>query len=176
MKFSFQRLSIPEVILVQCEKFNDERGSFSEVYREDEFTSHGIGPFVQENYSCSVSNVLRGLHYQAEPMAVGKLVSCPHGCIYDVAVDVRKDSPTYGKYTALILGHGDTMIWIPPGFAHGFCVLSVTANVLYRQTQYYSKEHDRSISWYDPSIGIIWPIANPLVSEKDDNAPFLSEI
>jgi len=176
MKFTFQKLNIPEVLLIKGETFQDNRGSFSEVYKADEFEIRGIGPFVQENYSCSVKHVIRGLHYQIEPMEVGKLVSCPHGIIFDVAVDIRKSSKTYGKWTSALLEHGSAMIWIPPGFAHGFCVLSETANVFYRQTQYYSKEHDRNIRWNDPRIGIIWPIENPIISEKDANAPLLWEV
>jgi dTDP-4-dehydrorhamnose 3,5-epimerase len=176
MKFTFQKLDIPEVILVKCETFQDSRGSFSEVYKADEFEARNIGPFVQENYSCSVRNVVRGLHYQEAPMGVGKLVSCPHGAIYDVAVDIRKDSPTYGKWTAVFLENGDAMVWVPEGFAHGFCVLSGTANVLYRLTQYYSKNHDKGLRWNDPDIGITWPVNNPIVSEKDSNAPLLWEI
>lgn len=176
MNFTFSPTNLDGVILVKCERFQDERGSFSEVYRKDLFKKNSIGPFVQENYSMSVKGVVRGLHYQARPEEIGKLVSCPHGTIYDVAVDIRKDSPTFGQWTAAVLDNGDAMLWIPSGFAHGFAVLSDVANVLYRQTKYYSKKCDRAIRWNDERIGIKWLIKNPLLSEKDSMAPFLSEV
>jgi dTDP-4-dehydrorhamnose 3,5-epimerase len=175
MKFLFLPTGLEGVTLVKCEQFQDSRGSFSEVYKKDIFLENGIGPFVQENYSCSVKNVIRGLHYQSHPRAIGKLVSCPHGKIFDVAVDIRKESSTFGRWTAVVLDNGDATLWIPPGFAHGFAVLSDTANVLYRQTEYYSKENDCNIRWSDPEIDIIWPIDRPLVSSKDKEAPFLKE-
>lgn len=175
MNFTFNSTNLDGVVLVKCERFQDERGSFSEVYKKDLFIKNSIGPFVQENYSMSVKGVVRGLHYQAQPKEIGKLVSCPHGTIYDVAVDIRKDSPTFGQWTAAVLDNGDAMLWIPPGFAHGFAVLSDVANVLYRQTGYYSKKHDRAIRWNDERIGIKWPISNPLLSEKDSMASFLLE-
>lgn len=173
MNFIFKPTSLPDVVLVKCERFQDERGSFSEVYKKDLFEEVGIGPFVQENYSLSVKGVIRGLHYQARPEKIGKLVSCPHGIIYDVAVDIRRLSPTFGKWTAAVLDNGDAMLWIPPGFAHGFAVLSDTANVLYRQTGYYSKIKDRAIRWDDKMISIKWPIERPLISSKDKVAPLL---
>lgn len=176
MSFSFTRLDIPDIILIRSDIYPDKRGFFSEAYRKDQFLEYGIGPFVQENYSCSIKNVIRGMHYQSNPMALGKLVSCPHGTIWDVVVDVRKNSSTFGKWTAALLEDGKAMLWVPPGFAHGFCALTDTANVLYRQTQYYSKEHDRNIRWNDPDIGIKWPILNPLISDKDQEAPLLKDI
>ena len=176
MSFIFTRLDIPDIILIRSDSYPDKRGFFSEVYRQDKFSEVEIGPFIQENYSCSVKGVLRGIHYQSNPMALGKLVSCPHGKIWDVAIDIRKESSTFGKWTAAFLEDGKAMLWIPPGFAHGFCVLSDTANVLYRQTQYFSKEHDRNIKWNDSDIGINWPISNPLISDKDSNAPLLKDI
>jgi dTDP-4-dehydrorhamnose 3,5-epimerase len=175
MNFSFQPTGLDEVILVKCERFQDSRGSFSEVYKKDLFEKRGIGPFVQENYSMSIKGVIRGLHYQAHPNAIGKLVSCPHGTIYDVAVDIRKGSPTFGEWTAAVLDNGDAMLWVSEGFAHGFAVLSDMANVLYRQTGYYSKEHDRGIRWNDKDIDIRWPVDNPLLSEKDSCALFLED-
>ncbi len=176
MKFTFRPLNIPEVLLIQGEQFQDKRGSFSESYRANVFEEYNIGPFIQENYSVSKKDVIRGLHYQAEPMQVGKLVSCPHGCIFDVAVDIREGSKTYGQWVSAFLENGNAMLWIPEGFAHGFCVLSDTANVLYRQTQYYSKEHDRAIRWDDPNINITWPINDPFLSEKDEDAPLLRKV
>jgi dTDP-4-dehydrorhamnose 3,5-epimerase len=173
MNFTFQQTSLQDVLLVKCERYQDARGSFSEVYKKDLFLKQGIGPFVQENYSMSVKGTVRGLHYQAHPQTTGKLVSCPHGVIYDVAVDIRKTSPTFSQWTAAVLDNGDAMLWIPSGFAHGFAVLSDIANVFYRQTGYYSKEHDRCICWNDIDIGIIWPIEKPLLSVKDQCAPAL---
>jgi dTDP-4-dehydrorhamnose 3,5-epimerase len=175
VKFSFLPTDLDGVTLVKCERFQDKRGSFSEVYRENIFEYHSIGPFVQENYSCSVKNVIRGLHYQSDPKALGKLVSCPHGTIFDVAVDIRAGSSTFGKWTAVVLDNGDAMLWIPPGFAHGFAVLSDTANVLYRQTEYYSRENDCGIRWDDPEINIAWPVDKPLISEKDKGTPLLKD-
>ena len=176
MNFNFRSLELEGALLVECNSYKDKRGSFSEVYRTDIFDEYNIGPFVQENYSCSVKNVIRGLHYQAKPMEVGKLVSCPHGQIYDVIVDVRRDSETRGKWTAILLENGNAMLWIPPGFAHGFCVLSETANVMYRQTQYYRNTYDRNIRWNDSDIGIRWPIKDSIVSEKDARAPLFREV
>ena len=174
MNFSFLPTKLSEVILVKCERYQDERGSFSEVYKEDLFLEYGIGPFIQENYSCSVKGVIRGLHYQSTPKQLGKLVSCPHGVIYDVAIDIRKNSLTFGEWTATVLDNGYAMLWIPQGFAHGFAVLSDTSNVLYRQTEYFSKENDCGIRWCDPDIGIKWPVHDPLISIKDRKNPFLS--
>lgn len=176
MDFKFEETELPGVVLISCDKFSDARGYFSEVYKESIFSDAHIGPFVQENYSLSVKNVTRGLHYQAEPMSVGKLISCPHGSIFDVAVNIRPTSKYYGQWTARVLSEGNAMLWIPPGYAHGFQVLSDTANVMYRQTQYYNKEYDRVIRWNDPDIGIKWPINNPLLSFKDTHAPLLKEI
>ncbi len=176
MSFKFTPTEIPEVILVEATELTDNRGYFSEIYRESEFTKYGIGPFVQQNVSVSKLGVIRGLHYQVEPMGVGKLVSCLHGCIYDVAVDIRKNSPTFGRYVHRTL-FGARSLWIPPGFAHGFCVLTEEASVMYRQTQYYSKEHDRGIRWIDPDINIDWPSQyERIISEKDRHAPLLKDI
>ena len=175
MNFKFIHLDIPDIILVHSETFSDKRGFFSETYKEVDFAPYGIGPFIQENYSSSIRSVVRGLHYQASPMQVGKLVSCPHGEIYDVVVDIRKDSPTFKMWTGAILTNGD-MLWVPPGFAHGFCVLSERASVVYRQTQYYNKEYDRCIRWNDPSINIRWPISDPIISVKDFTAPLLRDV
>jgi dTDP-4-dehydrorhamnose 3,5-epimerase len=176
MQFEFCPLDIPDVVLVKHGHFRDHRGSFSELYKEDVFLEKGIGPFVQENYSLSVRNVLRGLHFQAEPRRAGKLISCPFGTIYDVAVDLRKNSSTFGKWTGVILGDGNAMIWIPAGFAHGFCVLSDLAAVVYRQTQYYSKSHDRTLLWNDADVNVRWPVSHPVLSEKDKNGIVFKEL
>ena len=176
MGFTFTHLDLMDVILVRSDQLPDKRGFFSEVYRADEFAKYGIGPFVQENYSQSVKGVVRGMHYQSNPKQVGKLVSCPHGTIFDVVVDIRHTSRTFGKWTGAVLENGNGMLWVPPGFAHGFCVLSGTANVLYRQTQYYSREHDKGIRWNDPNVGIKWPITDPIISDKDGRAPLLEDV
>ena len=174
MSFKFTPTEIPEVVLVEATELRDDRGFFSEIYRESEFL--GIGPFVQQNVSISNATVLRGLHYQVEPMGVGKLVTCLSGTIFDVAVDIRKDSPTYGKHITRELS-GSKSLWIPSGFAHGFYAFYDNTVVLYRQTQYYSKEHDRSIYWKDPALDILWPGSNrPIVSEKDSRAPLLKDL
>ncbi len=175
MSFDFTQTEIPSVFLVQAEELRDERGFFSEIYRESTFAKLGIGPFIQQNVSVSKKDVIRGLHFQAEPMAVGKLVSCLHGLIWDVAVDIRPESPTYRKYVARLL-YGGKSLWIPPGFAHGFCSLEEQSTVMYRQTQYYSKEHDRSVRWNDPALAIDWPCSTPILSAKDAKAPLLKEI
>lgn len=175
MNFNFIELDIPEVLLVIPDKFYDARGSFSEIFREDIFNERGIGPFVQENLSSSRDKVIRGLHYQEAPMELGKLVSCVSGTIKDVAVDIRPDSPTFGKWTSCNL-HNGHMLWVPQGFAHGFEVLTGEAIVLYRQTQYYSSEHDKAIVWNDPDINIEWVNKYPVISDKDKNAPSLREV
>ncbi len=182
MSFKFTPTEIPEVVLVEATELTDNRGYFSEIYRESEFTRFGIGPFVQQNLSVSHCSVIRGLHYQAAPMEVGKLVTCLQGQIFDVAVDIRKGSPTFGRWVGKLLDKPSMSLWVPPGFAHGFCVIPYTqeAIVMYRQTQYYSKEHDRSLYYNDPDIGIQWPVKDRhptwKVSEKDARAPLLKDI
>ena len=180
MSFTFTPQDLPEVILVETEELGDHRGYFSEIYRETEFAKYGIGPFVQQNLSVSRPGVIRGLHYQIEPMAVGKLVTCLSGKIYDVAVDIRKESPTFGKWVGVGLHKPSMSLWIPPGFAHGFSVRSwestEPATVMYRQTNYYSKDHDRSLFFDDPDLKIWWGGGYPIVSEKDWRAPRLKDL
>ena len=168
MGFSFNPLEIPDVIKIEPDVYPDKRGWFKESYRQDEFTAQGIGPFVQDNVSSSSHGVLRGLHFQAFPRAQGKLVQCLSGEIWDVAVDIRKDSPTFGKWVAEHLSaENHYMFWLPAGFAHGFVVLSETALVMYKVTVPYAPELDRGIRWDDPDLAIDWPISSPLVSDKD---------
>ncbi len=174
------RQHIPEVILIEPQVFADERGFFFESYHETKF-SEAIGKpihFVQDNHSKSTKGVLRGLHYQSEPMAQSKLVRVTEGEIFDVAVDIRKNSPTFGKYVSAILSaENKHQLWIPEGFAHGFLTLSDTAEVLYKTTAFYSKEHDRSILWNDKDMAIDWPnIAPFILSAKDRNALFLQQV
>ena len=176
MPFQFQRLAIPEVVLVTATAFEDSRGLFMETYKRSEFVANGIvGPFVQDNYSHSSSRgVLRGLHYQKDPRAQGKLVSVVRGVIFDVAVDIRRGSPTYAKWVgAELTADKRTMLWVPLGFAHGFCVLSDGADVIYKCTDEYAPEFDRCIRWNDPEISVRWPVMQPVLSAKDAGAPLL---
>ena len=170
---------MPEIGTVTTPIHKDHRGFFLEMFRNyDIETMLGSRPFVQENFSVSKQGVLRGLHYQAAPMHVGKLVTCLAGQVFDVAVDVRPNSPTFGKWYSLWLNEPNVSMWIAPGFAHGFCTVSESAVVLYRQTNYYSPEHDRAIAWNDPDLDIGWPLVGqePILSKKDREAPLLSEI
>ena len=177
MPFEFTKLSIPGLILIQPRVFNDGRGYFFELYKYSDFLGAGIGDhLVQDNFSQSVKGVLRGLHYQRHPKAQGKLVLCTRGEIYDVAVDIRRGSPDYGKWLGVQISAGNRrMIYIPPGFAHGFQVLSETAEVMYKCTDEYSPADDRGIIWNDPDIGVAWPLAKPLLSAKDEKHPVLRD-
>jgi dTDP-4-dehydrorhamnose 3,5-epimerase len=179
MPFKFEPLGdLPDVILIEPKAFGDDRGWFMETFKESEFAAHGIRfPFPQDNHSRSTAKgVLRGLHYQKDPMAQGKLVRCLTGAIYDVAVDIRRRSPTYGKWVAAELtGENRRMLWVPPGFAHGFCTLSEVSEVVYKTTAEYSAAHDRGVRWNDPAIGVKWPTASPVLSPKDTQAPMLAE-
>ena len=173
MPFEFKRLEIPDVILITPKVFTDERGFFMEIYQKEEFVKAGItGEFVQQNHSKSVKGVLRGLHYQKEPYAQAKLVRCIKGEIFDVAVDIRKNSLTFGKYVSAILSEKNkNMLYIPRGFAHGFEVLSRKAEVVYNVDNIYSKESESGILWSDHEIMVKWPIKRPLLSEKDKKWP-----
>lgn len=177
MPFRFQRLQIPDVILIQIQSNPDARGFFRETYKQSEFVAGGIpATFVQDNHSHSTRGVLRGLHYQKNPQAQGKLVMAMTGEIFDVAVDIRQGSPTYGKWVGQILSaENGCMMYIPPGFAHGLCVLSEQADVVYKVTAEYAAELDRGILWSDPAIGINWRITNPSLSPKDARLPLLRD-
>jgi dTDP-4-dehydrorhamnose 3,5-epimerase len=178
MPFSFQRLEIPDVILIEAKAFADERGFFMETYKKSDFEEHGIPHrFTQDNYSHSAGRgVLRGLHYQKDPKAQGKLVLAVRGAIFDVAVDIRKGSPSYGKWVGVELtGENHRMLYVPAGFAHGFAVLSAEADVMYRCTEEYAPEVDRGIVWNDPELAIAWPIDDPLLSPKDQAQPLLKD-
>jgi len=177
MPFRFQRLAIPDVILVSAKQFVDDRGFFLESYKQSEFADNGIPwAFVQDNRSNSTRQVLRGLHYQMQPRAQGKLVTALSGKIFDVAVDIRQGSPTLGRWVGATLSADRfNMLYVPIGFAHGFCVLSERADVLYKVTDEYAADLDRGIRWDDPQIGIDWPIADPILSEKDAALPFLHD-
>ena len=178
MPFTFKRLSIPDVILVEPQSFSDDRGFFFESFKESDFFSNGIDKkFVQDNFSHSVNGVIRGLHFQKAPKAQAKLVTVLKGKIFDVAVDIRKNSPTYGKWVSEILS-GDThnLLYVPEGFAHGFCVISDEADVLYKVSNEYSQEHERSIIWNDPKLDIQWPIKKPIISNKDNKLSLLENL
>ncbi len=177
MPFTFTPLAIPEVILIKPTLFPDERGFFAETYQANDFKNNGIDfSFVQDNHSKSKAGVLRGLHYQKHPKAQGKLVRVTSGSIFDVAVDIRKGSPTFGKSVSAILSADNYhMLWIPPGFAHGALVLEDDTHLLYKVTDTYSPEHDRGIRWNDPIVNIQWPIDTPELSGKDLHAPYLDQ-
>jgi dTDP-4-dehydrorhamnose 3,5-epimerase len=161
--------SLPGVVILEPRVFGDERGFFLESYNQKVFAELGIEEqFVQDNHSSSQRNVLRGLHYQIK-QTQGKLVRAVEGEILDVAVDVRRSSPTFGGWEAVRLsGENKRMLWIPPGFAHGFCVISEKAQVLYKATDYYAPEYERTLAWNDPDLKIEWELAGePIVSAKD---------
>jgi dTDP-4-dehydrorhamnose 3,5-epimerase len=167
----FKPLAIPDVILVELQEFCDARGFFMETYEVRQFADHGISTvFVQDNHSGSRQGVLRGLHYQIR-QPQGKLVRSVVGEVFDVAVDLRHNSPTLGQWVGMQLSAANKrQLWIPPGFAHGFYVLSEWAEVLYKATDYYAPEWDRTLRWNDPAVGIGWPLINgqsPTLSEKD---------
>ena len=163
---------IPDVFVIEPRVFGDDRGFFFESFNEKAFnaaTGNSL-PFVQDNHSKSVRGVLRGLHYQLPPKAQGKLVRVIQGEVFDVAVDIRKDSPTYGQWVAEILSADNKkQMWIPPGFAHGFLTLSDSAEFLYKTTDYWSPEHERAIKWDDASLNIPWPLHGllPTLAAKD---------
>jgi len=177
MTFKFKKTQIPDVLLIAPKVFNDDRGFFLESYKLSEFAANGIDvKFIQDNHSKSTRGVLRGLHYQKIPKAQSKLIKCISGEIFDVAVDIRKNSPTFGKWVGEILSaENKKMLYIPAGFAHGFLVLSETAELFYKATDEYSPENDRGIIWNDPEISIQWNINKPIVSEKDQKQPLLKD-
>ncbi len=177
MPFQFHPLAIPEVILVEPQRFGDSRGFFMETYQFEMFAANGIAPrFVQDNHSRSAKGVLRGLHYQNSPFAQGKLLKVVVGEIFDVAVDIRRGSPTFGQWVSEILSaENGRLLYVPPGFAHGFCVLSETADLIYKTSDYYHPASEKGILWNDAQIGVRWPIANPLLSARDQSLPVLAE-
>jgi len=167
---------LPEIIVIEPELFQDDRGHFTEMYHQAKFEYAGIkGHFIQDNRSRSRQGTIRGLHYQlGKPQ--GKLIWTLSGRVFDVAVDIRKSSPTFGKWLGSTLSSDNKKgIYIPPDFAHGFCVLSEEAEVFYKCTEFYSPEKERTIRWDDPDLAIDWPIRNPILSDKDATAPFLRD-
>lgn len=177
MPFEFEPQSIPDVVLVKPRLFSDERGAFAELFKASEFQKKGLTePFLQVNYSQSTHGVVRALHYQLHPKAQGKLVAAISGEIFDVAVDLRKSSTTFGKWIGVTLRAEDKhMLYIPVGFAHGFCVVSQQAEVMYFTTGEYASEYERGIAWNDPAIGISWPVGKPILSGKDSAYPPLDK-
>ncbi len=175
MPFNSKKLAIPDVVLIEPKIIGDERGAFSEIYKLSDFAKSGIDKqLVQVNYSKSKKDVLRGLHYQLIPKAQGKLIRAVTGKIFDVAVDIRKGSPSYGKWIGEVLSSENRkMLYIPEGFAHGFCVLSDTAEIIYYCTDEYAPGYDRGIVWSDPELQIDWPVRDPVLSEKDSQLAIL---
>ncbi len=175
---NFIPLDIPDVILIEPTRHGDARGFFFESFRADTFAHHGIAqPFVQDNMSSSARHVVRGLHYQLNPHAQGKLVRVVRGEVFDVAVDLRRGAPTFGRWAGCLLSEDNCRaMYVPPGFAHGFCVLSDTAVFHYKCTAYYAPAHERSILWNDPAIAIAWPVppGAAVLSAKDAAAPPLA--
>lgn len=177
----FQKTSISEIILIIPKKFGDDRGYFSETFRADLF-GENVGPaaFIQDNQSLSAEvGTVRGLHFQLDPRAQGKLVRCVAGAILDVAVDIRVGSPTYGQHVkAELTADNGHQLWVPPGFAHGFCTLEPNSIISYKVTDYYSQEHDRGLLWNDPELGIEWPVdvEAAVLSAKDKVQPRLADL
>lgn len=177
MPVRFTPTDLPGVIVVEPEVHGDERGFFLETYHEQRYRDGGIGAaFVQDNHSYSTKGTLRGLHGQS-PHAQGKLIRAIEGEIFDVAVDVRKGSPAFGRFFATLLSAKNfKQLYVPPGLVHGFCVVSDTAQVEYKCTAFYRPEAEFSVRWNDPEIGIDWPISDPILSAKDRDAPLLRDV
>ncbi len=167
---------LPGVLLLEPKRFGDDRGFFMELFHAKRYSEAGIpGPFVQDNFSRSAKGILRGLHFQ-QPHAQGKLVQVFAGAVYDVAVDIRRGSPTFGKWVGMELSADNRrQLWVPAGFAHGFCVLSESADFHYKCTELYSPASEHGIAWNDPDLGIPWPVKSPLLSPKDSAAPRLKD-
>lgn len=168
---------IPDLLIVKPQVFEDHRGYFFESYNKEKFLQQGIDQnFVQDNESKSAKNVLRGLHFQKPPFAQGKLVRVMKGAVLDVAVDIRKMSPTYGKWASIVLSESNKwMYWIPPGFAHGFVTLEDDTVFFYKCTNMYNKASEGSIRWNDPDLNIDWGVTEPLLSDKDREAPLFRD-
>ena len=178
MPFQFTPTALPEVVLVEPRVFGDARGWFAESYKRSDFEKGGIAQdFRQDNHSHSEGvGILRGLHYQTEPMAQGKLVRALQGSIFDVAVDIRHGSPTHGRWVGETLtAENHRMLWVPAGFAHGFQTLTPVTDVAYKTTSEYSPQHEGAIRWNDPAIGIKWPVADAVLIPRDAAAPLLAD-
>ena len=169
--------SLPEILIIEPSVFQDERGFFMETYQQRRYTEAGIESiFVQDNLSRSVHGTLRGLHYQVKH-AQAKLIQVIEGTIFDVALDIRRGSPYFGQWTSVHLSdENKRQLFLPEGFAHGFCVLSESAQVVYKCTDFYAAEDEGGVLWSDPTLAIAWPISEPLLSEKDSQLPCLADI
>jgi len=178
MPFEFKRLEIEDVVLVTPGVFGDSRGFFMECYKESEFRANGITDiFVQDNHSCSSIGVIRGLHFQREPKAQGKLIRVVRGAVLDVPVDIRVGSPTRFKWVSAELSESNNrMLYIPSGFAHGFAALTDDVHLIYKCSNEYSPEFDAGIRWDDPEIAVDWGVKDPLVSVKDAKLPFVRDV
>ena len=178
MPFTFTKTKLPEVFLIEAKTFPDNRGSFMESFKSSEFKANGIKEeFLQDNFPISIKNVIRGLHFQKPPFEQGKLILVVKGKIWDVAVDVRKSSPTFGQWLGEELSESNhRMLYIPPGFAHGFAVLEDDTRVVYKMSVHeYAPAYDSGVCYNDPDINIPWPVESPIVSEKDTKLPFLKD-
>jgi dTDP-4-dehydrorhamnose 3,5-epimerase len=176
-----ERLAIPDVLLLEPKRFGDERGFFSETFSRRALAECGIASeFVQDNHSLSRQvGVVRGLHFQIAPSAQGKLVRVPRGAVLDVAVDLRHGSPSFGRHVSAVLSAANwKQMWVPPGFAHGFCTLEPDTEVLYKVDAYYDPQADRGLAWDDPALGIDWPVqrGEAVLSDKDRRLPPLAEL
>ena len=173
MPFTFESTALAGVVIIVPKVFGDARGFLMETFKRSEFEAAGLPvTLVQENHSLSGAGTLRGLHYQRDPKAQGKLVRVIRGEIFDVAVDIRSGSLTYGQWVGVALSVDNRKsIYIPPGFAHGFCVISPEAEVIYKTTEEYAPDHEHGIRWDDPALGITWPVTSPNLSERDKHWP-----
>jgi dTDP-4-dehydrorhamnose 3,5-epimerase len=175
----FEPTRLPEVVLIKPRVFGDARGFFFETWQQQKFAAAGIAmPFVQDNHSHSMRHTLRGLHFQIE-QPQGKLVRVSRGEVFDVAVDIRRSSPRFGEWVGVLLSESNHhMLWVPPGFAHGYLALSEEIDFIYKCTDYYAPQHERAIRWNDPQIGVQWPLpvdAAPVLSSKDAIAPLFKD-
>lgn len=178
MKFKFQNLEIPDILLINPNIFEDNRGILSQVYDQEEFFKNGINTeFVQDIYTISKKNVIRGIHFQNKPKEQAKLVQCLKGKVLDIVIDIRKNSNTFGKYISCILSEDNkNILFIPEGFAHGFLALEENNLLLYKLSNKHYDEYQNGIRWNDKDININWNVENPIISEKDKNLPFFKDI
>jgi len=175
---NFEKIEIAGLVIITPDVFKDDRGVFMETFHRETFAKNGLPThFVQDNQSVSKKHVLRGLHFQRPPYAQGKLVSVVHGAVLDVAVDLRKNSPTYGQWKSVLLNKDNRlMFWIPEGFAHGFIAMEENTIFQYKCTNIYHKESEGGIRWNDPTLNIAWGVSHPVLSEKDAAAPLFNDI
>ena len=176
MSFNFKQLAIPGLLLIEPKVFEDERGFFMEKYKQSDFDKYNIPAFVQDNYSYSKQGIIRGLHYQLNPHAQGKLVSVIRGKVWDIAVDMRKDSVCFGKWIGVELsGENNLSFYIPPGFAHGFSALSSEVYFLYKCTGEYDAACERGVAWNDPTLAIDWRVTDPQSCDRDKKWPLFHD-